>query len=215
MFTLSQISGFVLRFVIIYVILVAPWPGSREAYAWYVDHLGATLLSSIKPDVLVRFSPVDESLPDGYRPPENQGLDVQVLLTMRRSPHDAAVLFSNSHNLGHIPTAFVVALILATPIRWSRKWRSALWGLFWINVYVALKLAVWLVYCIEFVAPFADFGLNCFWRGVLRHVYEVVVHGATGGHLLPPLLIWILVSVRRADWNKFPRATPAAGLTDP
>lgn len=205
MLSIRQISGFVLRAVIVFTILVAAWRGVGGLYAGYVQTLGSSLFGTLRGDLEIEFSPIEASLPERWQPPEGQDWDVQITITSRQPPHDIALFFNKSRNLGYVPTAFVVALTLATPIPWSRRWRSVVWGLVCVNVLVGLKTLLLLGYGIEFASPFGLMSTDSWLRNLLGGMHEVVVHGAGGGRLLFPVLIWILVTVRRADLRRFTR----------
>jgi len=95
----------------------------------------------------------------------------------------------SSYRHGYMPTAFLLALTLATPVAWPRRLRSVLWALLWVNLYVALKLALF---------PIAYGGDDAIgaWTlaGLLRWMFWVV--GASSvGWMLAPLLIWAILTI--------------------
>jgi len=89
-----------------------------------------------------------------------------------------------------MPTAFVLALTLATPVAWPRRVWSALWALLWVNLYVAIKLALFPI------AYGGDDPVGAMtFAGILRWVFWVV--GASSvGWMLVPLLIWAILAFR-------------------
>ncbi len=130
----KPIAGFFVRFLIVYAALMAPWPVVRDSYAALYRAGCNALFARFGSDGAVRLRPLGKPIAKH---------DTEFALTNRRT--GAEYTFAGSSLQGYNPTAFVVALILATPIPWSRRWRAVLWGLLWVNVYVALRVVVFLV----------------------------------------------------------------------
>ena len=118
---------------------------------------------------------------------------------------------------GYVPTAVLVALMLATPIAWRRKWRALALGLLLVQGFVALRVGVALL------AGFSRVGLGdrrlldvspaAVW-GLKRA--DQILAGDLHMTYIAPLLIWILVVVRfhgAMPWR--PQALPAADAEPP
>ncbi len=92
----------------------------------------------------------------------------------------------SSHRHAYLPTAFFVALALATPVRWGMRLRCLAWGLLALHVYFALKF---------FIFPLAyGPGTDAPWTlaAGLRSVLWVL--GATTvGWSLVPVFLWLLL----------------------
>lgn len=213
---------FLLRFLVLFLLLVAPYPGIKNVYASLIRFCGTRLFASFTADGNVYFFPTStltpDDVPEGYQlPAPERGLDIHLKLTSRKSPAHMTILHTNSHYIAYTPTAFVAALILATPIPWPRKWRALLWGMLLVSALVALKFAVWLVFAFGKNDPVAIFHFSPFGRAVMHHLYNVIVTGVSGAYILP-LPIWILVTFRRADWQRItqsPIPTPPTVPKDP
>ncbi len=199
----SVLCGFFLRFLVVFVLLIAPWAGVSELYSSFFRAGGDLLFSKFGSDGRVRFLPM--SNPDEER-------DMEVVLINRRTRSEMRVVGS-SRLQGYKPTAFVLALILATPVPWSRRWRAAGWGLVLVNLYVAVKQAVFLLSVFSGENSLALFspGPVC---SVLLDLLVWILVMSFAGWLIVPLPIWALVTFRRSDWPTIlqaPGRKPDAG----
>lgn len=219
---LKPAAVFLLRFLVVFLLLVAPLSVTKRAYASLLRFGGTCLFASFTSSGTVYFYPTStltpQDVPKGYQlPAPHRGLDIHLKLTSRNSATHMSILHTNSRYIGYVPTAFVAALILATPIPWPRKWRALLWGMLLVSAFVALKFAVWLVFAFGKDNPVAIFHFGSFGRGVMRHLYGVIVTGVPGTYIFP-LPIWILVTFRRADWHRLtqpPTPAPSAAPKNP
>lgn len=193
MFPLRRLAMFFVRLVLLYAVLVAPWPGVRQAYA-VVFRAGATLLFGSFGSVgQVQFEPLAD---------DQGGNDVRLICGNRRVPGVFRQASFNSVLGGYFPTAFVTALVLATPLPWPRRWKALLWGLLLINVFVASRVTVVLLQVFDGDDAIALFSLSDFWRRVLEEVAANLIL-APASHFVVPLFVWILVSLRRSDVEAF------------
>lgn len=183
------LGGFFLRFLVVFVLLMAPWPGVSEAYAAFFRSGGNLLFSSFGSEGRVRFLPLSDGDP---------GQDTEVVLVNRRTGAQISIA-GGSRLQGFKPTAFVLALILATPIPWSRRWRAAVFGLILVNAYVALRVMVFLLAAFSGDSAIALFSPGPICGTILDFLYWVCV-ASFAGWLVVPLPIWALVSFRRSDW---------------
>ena len=103
---------------------------------------------------------------------------------------------------GYLPTAEVIALILALPIPWSRRWKALFWGLVLVNGFVVLRLEITLLYWFSGDRPFALYSPGPFWSEVLVGAREVVVVSPMLTFAVP-VFIWILVTFRRGDLEQW------------
>lgn len=183
------LAGFFVRFLVVFVLLMVPWPGLGAAYATFFRVSGNFLFSTFGSDGRVRFLPVAN--------PEKER-DTEVVLVNRGTGAEMR-LAGGSRLQGYKPTAFVLALILATPIPWSRRWRAVVWGLMLVNVYVALRVGIFLLAAYSGDGAVALFTPGPVCRPVLDFLLWVVVV-SFAGWLILPLPIWALVTFRRSDW---------------
>ena len=192
MFPLKRIAGFFLPLVIVYVLLAVPWPGVQEAYAAAFRVVGSKLFPSYGPDGAIRFRSI----------PVSAGMvDLEIDFANRRT--DGQALVTHSARLtAYLPTVQVLALILATPIPWSRRWKALLLGLVLVNLFVLFRL--WIVVLNIFCSdlPVGVVSLSPFWKAVLNTTYRVGVVWASCSFVVP-IFIWILVAIRREDLQRW------------
>ena len=188
MFPPKGSAGFVLRVLVFYGLLVLPWPGLREAYSGLFRGGANVIFGPLGSEVRIWFGPpLDDFGPDK---------DVELAL-QRKGSNTVRATPINTRLTGYLPTASVIALILATPIRWSRRWKALLWGILWVNAFIALRLAITLLYALTSQPPYIE-GVTPFWSNVAYRIYEVAVRAPPTSFVVP-VLIWILVVFRRRD----------------
>ena len=127
------VGGFFLCFLIVFVPLMVLWPVVREPYGAMFQRAGNVLVGlgskRVGPDFerAVWFNSCDDPDPDR---------DTEIIFTDPDGSRRPIRIGSRLD--GYMPTTFVLALIVATPIPWRRRWRALLWGLLVVHVYVAL-----------------------------------------------------------------------------
>ena len=193
----KAILGFFIRFMALFVVLTAPWPGVPQVYAPVYRAVGNALF--------VRFGSVGavQLQSSGRKDPDR---DTDFVLRNRNS--GAEYVFRGTSLKGYQPTAFLFCLILATPIPWSRRWRALLWGLAIVSVYAALRTTLFLFFAfskgnhlvqdMSQDSSLAIFTLGPFGKNVLEYLYWVFVE-SFAGWLFVPLPIWALVCFWRGD----------------
>ena len=103
----------------------------------------------------------------------------------------------SSRYVGYLPTATLIALVIATPTPWSRRWRALFWGLVLVNGFVGVRVAIGLV------VGFREVGLfvyGPFGKTVVDLAYKAVAVSPVTSCVVPAL-IWILVTFRREDFD--------------
>jgi hypothetical protein len=195
-----QTLGFFLRLLPLYALLAAPWPWVQDAYAAAFRAAGNFAFGNFGSDGEVQFRPYEGGDPKR---------DTEILF--RRPGHRMGGVLRNSSRLtGYLPTVEVVALVLATPIPWARRWRALLWGLVLVNAFVALRLEISLLYTWSGDNAWRLYDPSPFWRAVLGHAFHVTARSLTFAYVMP-VFIWILVTFRRGDLERVTgwRATAA------
>jgi hypothetical protein len=194
-----RIARFFLVFLAVYAVLAIPWPPVRSGYRVFYCWLGNLAFGSLGETGSVRFVPWDEA---------HKAYDVKLVLTNARSPGDLGEMHNHSVHIGYYPTVIIVALVLATPVSWRwRRLRALLWCLFWVQVFVVLRMAIPIVR--ELSKPTA---LQVFHPGpmALRILLQadIVFVKAPASFFVVPMVIWILATFRRGDLQSF---LPVAG----
>ncbi len=108
--------------------------------------------------------------------------DTQMLLRNRRDSLKRDVSLS-SRRIAYMPTAFLIALTLATPVPWARKRIAMLWGLIGVHINIAARLAI--LPATYIAARGEDTS-----ETLLRKL-EWVLSGSSAGWAIVPLIIWV------------------------
>jgi hypothetical protein len=122
-------------------------------------------------------------------------------------PAYASSMGINCVREGYTPTAALIALILATPRSWRRRWPAVAAGLLAAQAFVALRVVVAALYGFSRVGlgdrhllEVGSFGIRA-----LRRTDQILT-GDLHFTYIAPLLIWLLVVLRpeavRAMWAK-------------
>ena len=199
MFTPKRIGGFAWRLLLFYLLLaVAPRAGLREIYASAFRAGAGALFGSFGPRGLVRFEP-----------PEATSLTQDTKVTFKnRQTGMVQSIGCSAWLMGYLPFAAFLALMLATPIPWSRRWKTLLWGVFWIHLFVVFRIFLLVVFGFCNPPPVGLFAPSPFWAKIISTTTDVIgVSPVTS--FVAPILIWILVAFRREDWARILAMTPA------
>ena len=141
MFPRKIIVGFLWKFALVYGLLIVPWPGLNAVYGRVFRSVGNLVFSRETGRRLLRF----EEVPAASR----RLLDSRILLANREAVGEngnipAKYLELDTRAVGWIPTAMVIALVLATPISWNRRSRTLLFGLLAIHAFILFAVTVYI-----------------------------------------------------------------------
>lgn len=183
-----RIAAFACWLLLIYGALTALLPVLAPPYAVLFSAGGNLIFQSLVPDGYVHMHPMSD--PTALH-------DTHVHVTNRRTG-GTAMVGTDSRMASYLPTAFLVSLLLATPLPWRRKlWAMAL-GLILVNVFIACQLLIIVLhaFCDPQVSLLA---LPSPWYMALAAAREIASSDAVTWFMVPGL-IWILVSFRQTDW---------------
>ena len=99
---------------------------------------------------------------------------------------------------GYKPTIFTLALILATPLRWSRRWRCAIWGFLLVSLFVAFRVWLYLVAILSEDNPMQLYELSNWMKSIVTGSSKVLLQAPATSYIVP-LFIWALIMFRRDD----------------
>jgi hypothetical protein len=190
----KQIIGPVLRFGVIFGLLIFPWSGWNQLYSSYFRALGTAAFSRDNDQRIVYFEP--HAVQHGF-----SSLDTLVTLGNRAladSNGNARVkeIDLDTRSLGWMPTALTMALILATPVPWRQRAWALAWGMLLIHAFILFSLQVW-IWDESTDLSLAD--ISPFLQTVMDNL-EYTLITQLGASFSVPLLIWILVTFRRKDF---------------
>lgn len=179
--------GFLLRFLVLYIALMIPWPGVETAYrAVYVK--GAALL----------YGNLGEHYGVTGKEPASGSKGPDVEISVPRFDMGGRLTPSvSSREVGYLSTAIIVSLMLATPVAWRRRlWILSL-GLALTCLFVIVRLLPLVIYTRTAEAGILSGAVE---PGTFHVAVAAVVKFVGFGQpmsYIVPIIIWILVAVRR------------------
>jgi hypothetical protein len=188
------IAVFLCSFVLVYGLLILPWPGWNRVYSRYLQALGRMVFVGNGDRRILRFSSGTD-LPGS--------LDTRITLANRDRLDPAGrgsvrILGLDARGIGWVPTALLVALILATPIPWRRRGWALFRGLLGVHVFILFSLGI---YIWNESTELSLVALAPFWKTVADGLEETLIT-QLGASFVVPALIWILVAFGRQDLDQ-------------
>ncbi len=183
-----------------FCLMTVPWPGSwsgpaphaMDAYRWVFRRVGNVLFARMGDGGSVRFSPLNREL---HKP------DTSLRVTNRRRNTGGSGEIKAIY-MGYRPTAFLLALILATPIPWRRRGYALLWGGLLISVFVLGRTWIRLAAMMSNHDAIRAYEFSGWVKGLLDAFNAVLVRSPAVGYIIPAL-IWIIVALRHDAWSRF------------
>jgi hypothetical protein len=191
--TPSWLRGSLLRFAVIFGLLIFPWPGINDIYGAYFRSFGNFVFNREDSPRLVSFDP--HILVHDF-----STLNTRLTLANRTTPDSkgnfpAKQIDLDTRSIGWIPTALTISLIAATPIPWGRRVGALLAGLVLVHALIIFTLETWIW---SKSSSLALLDLTPFWQRVaddLRYTFLTQL----GVSFTAPVLIWLLVCFRKRD----------------
>jgi hypothetical protein len=187
----ARLVRFVVTAIVLFVVFRALGstgfypPMFRAAAAPFIGHLGGHRI--------VRLEPFQH--PQGlFDTRLSLGTDVGGTPEFRQD------LLLDTVRVDYAPTACVLALLLATPIAWSRKGRALVAGLGLVHAFIALRFALQVIYGFSLAGGRTELGMLGFATEILSSDYHVTYVAA--------IVIWLFVT--RNDGRYLPFFFPAA-----
>lgn len=180
------------------------WP---EAHVAFLDLYSDDLIGDIN-------ASIPGAMPDGFTPPPPRAdQDTLMVLVNQRVPGSIGMLRTSSSFMGYVPVAMVIALVLATPMRWSRKGWAVIWGLLLVQAFIAVRVSVLLLHH-GFAASEKQYVLfrpGPFMTGLLGRVNEVLADNPTFAYIGPPVGVWLIIlfGFGMLDRRRTAKANPA------
>ena len=192
----SLILGFLIRFVLIFGLLILPWPGWNDLYSQAFRAVGNTIFGSNEGNRILYF--------EAHRQTRGvASLDTRIVLGNRNLVDSSgngpvSYLGLDPRSIGWTPTAFTVALIAATPIPWRRRIWALFWGLILINLFILFS--IW-VYIWNSSTEVSLITLSPIWKQIADALQYTLIT-QMGISFTVPVLIWILVTFQQQGVGK-------------
>lgn len=202
---IKRTSLFFFVCVAVYAMLLAPWPGVLDTYRAGFRYAGDVVFYRVGTGVSVRFERLVT---------ERVGADTHVTLMRLGQPPASKQMNIDAAYLAYRPAAFLIALVLATPIAWRRRLIALAWGLLWIHLFVATRVGVQLVamLCVDDAVSVFSFG-----PAMTEAVQKIalVLFRAPATSYTAPAFIWLVVTFRRGDWQRLMSKPEAVAAPKP
>jgi len=188
---LRPLIGFVVRIGLLYVLMAWPWSIVGQAYASAYRGVCNACFSSLASGGSVHFQPISEPKRD---------YDSEIRFVNTRTGAKQLALTS-SRDPAYYQTAFVIALVLATPLLWRRRLLALAASLVLVHMVILGKVFITLVHGLnrEQVAVLhLSSGLERLVTLANREVVNDIV-----SLLMIPVVIWIVVMFFAGDWERW------------
>ncbi len=186
---------FLVCFAFWYATILFSWPLIGQAYCSAFRAVGTALYGENSSVKEIGFEPFNQTYHSHYT-------RVVIVNPARMNPDGSGPVRNldlDTRAMGWMPLAFLLALVMAAPLPWSRRRPALFWGVLWQQTFVFIALG----YCIwNDSSEVGLVSLSESWKRAAEAVKSMLA-----GQLIVaiPILIWLLVTFRRADLPKMTR----------
>ncbi|MEK6677389.1 MAG: hypothetical protein AABZ47_17270 [Planctomycetota bacterium] len=184
-----RVFVFVVLVMGLYLALIAPWPGIGTVYLHAYRGVAGTVFQQFGSEGTLWFLPPEQ---------EMSHIDTLIVCKKQGVAQRYTVSRQDAWTTAYLPTAKVIVLILATPISWRRRGIALFFGLCTIQLFIGFRLLTVLVHALSEPSPVQLFEPGPATLGFLNGLHEHFCV-STAPVFLVPVLIWVLVTVRRED----------------
>lgn len=183
----KAITRFFVLLALSYTLLMLLRPVLRPTYARLFRAGNEFLLGSFGRDGVVHFIATEKASDDH---------DCRLILGNRRVRRTAWTEFSS--DLGYVPSGFLTALLIATPLPFRRKAWAWLWGMLLLHAVFAVTLALHITLVFSSNPRVALFSLPEFWQQPLIEAERLVLFMPFFRKVVATF-VWVLVTFRSED----------------
>jgi hypothetical protein len=176
---------FILRFVVLFGLLVYPWPGFREQFARGLHTELRAFFHVLFPGQAFEVRYVDRST---YKAGDTEIWKLSASAKKRGGQVTVTALACDSRSLGWMPHAMILALCAATTLRWRKWWKVALTG------FLATHLLVCATFMTASFSTYADEISNSLARWLVTGADHILVDNLWVS-FVGPFLMWIVALV--------------------
>ncbi len=176
---------FLAIFLVVYLLLVMPWPGWRDTYSGGFQRVGNVLFGNLFGPHSAVFAPCELS---GSRSDSQISFFTKANLGTRTIPY-------NAHLYGYLPLVLLISLSAATPLPWRRRLKGlgigllVLYGFFWVRIWMLLLRE----FCRQ--GPVQLYHLPAWIQWPWELAAGIAIIAPVPNFTLP-VLIWVIVAFR-------------------
>lgn len=185
--------------MLVYGLLIVPFSGLvtirplTDAYRAAFRRAGNVLFAHLGGGASATFEPIAAA---------EYHEDTRIVLRNRRVPEGKLSMDIKAAWTGYRPTAFLVALVVATPLPWRRRAAAMLWGLLGVHLFIVLRITLHLLNMLSDPHPLAAFSFTPFTKSILSPAARLLFLAPFMTYAAPAI-IWLLVTFRRGDPARF------------
>ena len=185
------------------MLLLGQYAGISKGYRGMIRNVSTTIFQENWSLGLVQFREPGDQF--------GKGLETAVDFVNREENNRAAAegrgvnavtVYFSIHNWGFLLGAFLIALIVASPVNIKRKAWAAGIGLLLFHFYLLFRIWLKLEWEMDTHPELGIVDLSDFWSGAIDKLNVVLVQNIVVSFLVVTI-IWILVTFRKEDWDGF------------
>ncbi len=179
-----RIAGFLVLFVLVYGLLMSPWPGVNHTARSVLITGGQWVFSAFLPRARVELGVPEKEGPEDTR------------ISVRHQATGGRIWMNvNSRQVAFLPVVVVTSLIVATPLPWPRRIWSLFQGWSLLGVFLTLRLLTMVAYGAYRTLPTPEAVPPTLWDKSVATTVMFVGVGQPMSYIVP-ILIWGLVTLR-------------------
>ena len=186
-FSSKGIARLVICFLLVYGLLIVPWPGLEHAYGVLFRAGGNLLFGSLGGSVDFSFRP---------HPADTGRGDTQLVLHQRQSKTSKGRSLK-SRELGYMPTAVAVSLLVAGSGCAPRRWRALALVFILVQGFIAVRMGLTIIEGLTTGGEAALLVVRPFWQKVIERACMALVRAPASAYVIP-IAIWGVVALRRS-----------------
>ncbi len=194
---LKLVFFILIKFLAIYILFIFLWQAISPFYLPIFHIFGNNVFGQLGEQGEVRF----KALPQ-MQLTVNDKVDTKVIYANRRFTSNAplgASLLSLQYTC-YIPTVAIIALILVTPVGWTRKSWALLGGLISVHAFITASVLIHLLAGFNQSKALEVIVLSPFWEQALLAAHKVFVVEITPKFIIA-IFIWMLVMLPYHGWQ--------------
>jgi len=181
--------AFGLRSLVLYVLLVFPWPGAVELYSSVFRGIANATCSDAFSGARVRFDPMQT--PAGTLNTE---------LTLLNRSNQAFVRKNiTPWRTGYLPTATTIALLLALPIPFRRRCTLLIGAVIAVHGFIVARVFILVANGLNEPTPAATLSLGPAASRMLTNANSIFVETTTVTFVIPAI-IWLAITIASGTW---------------
>ena len=198
--TRRSVVGFFVRLFVYYTILAWPWQALEAGYGRLFAGVADGLLSPDERNPDRGLFGSDGAVRVYCEYDQDPKRDIHIVAGNLRNETGTDKTRTSSRHLGYMPAVVLIVLVLASPVVWHRRLWALLWGLILVHAFIAVRFGFILLSIFHGDKPYTLFRWDPPWDTFLEEAFIIIAEVPATIYVVP-LLIWIAVTFRRADWE--------------